>query len=48
VRWVLVWRLDSMAADACGSRLLTMLAKLGACWSVWARCCRFATVVSTI
>ncbi len=45
VRWLLVWRLDSMAADAGGSRLLTMVATLGACGSAWVRDCRCATVV---
>jgi hypothetical protein len=43
VRWLLVWRLDTMAAD--GSRLLTMVATLGACGSTRSRGCRCATVV---
>jgi hypothetical protein len=48
VRWLLVWLFDSMAADAGGSLLLTMVATLGACGSAWACGCRCATVVSTI
>jgi hypothetical protein len=46
VHWLLVRRLDPMAADAGGSRLLTTVAAtLGACGSAWARGCRCATVV---
>jgi hypothetical protein len=44
VRWLLMWRLDMMAADA-SSRLLTMVATLGACGSAWSRGCRCATAV---
>jgi hypothetical protein len=47
VCWLLVWRLDTMAADAGGSRLLTMVATLGACGSTRSRRrgCRCPTVV---
>jgi hypothetical protein len=45
VRWLLVWRLDTMAADAGGSRLLTMVATLGACGSTRSHGYRCATVV---
>jgi hypothetical protein len=45
VRWLLLWRLHTMTADAGGSRLLTMVATLGACGSMRSRGCRCATVV---
>jgi hypothetical protein len=45
VRWLPVWRQDTMAADAGGSRLLSMVATLGACGSTRSRGCRCATVV---